>query len=103
MDSHFEVILDRVKSLTTKTQKTVWFETQETTDGSSILILISEDNRIGLVNVTYHDNQPSLYATKLSKNTYEQILQSSVTIDSLKNNNKKQYPPKEVVKWVSGL
>lgn len=102
MDSHFEVILERVKNLTSKSQKTVWFERHTNEDGTAMLVLINEDNRIGIINVTYENETPELFATRVDKITYEKLLQNSVTLDSIKHTTKKKYQPKDIVKWVSG-
>lgn len=103
MDSHFEVILSRVKTLTDESKKTVWFETHRDSNGSMVLILINQDEDIGLINVTYTNKFPELFATRLTKDMYESFLQLELGIDDIKNRIKKIYQPKEVVRWVSGL
>lgn len=101
MDSHFEVILERVKNLTSESKKTVWFEVHTAVDGTPVLVLIGEDNRIGLINVNYTEDIPTLFATKLSKESYELFLQQGHDIDIIKSNRSNNYNPAEVVGWIS--
>ena len=103
MDSHFEVILSRIKTLTDESKKTVWFETHRDSNGTPVLILINQDENIGLINVTYENKLPELFATRITKKMYESFLQQELGIEDIKTRIKKTYQPKEVVRWVSGV
>lgn len=103
MDSHFEVILSRVKTLTDESKKTVWFETHRGDDGTMILILINQDEDIGLINISYENKIPELFATRMTKDEYESFLQQELGLEGIKKQVKKIYQPKEVVRWVAGV
>ena len=62
MDSHFEVILTRVRELTEQSRSVVWFEIPETADGSVVMVLISESNKISMIHVDYSEESAKLNA-----------------------------------------
>jgi len=103
IDTHFEVILERVKELTEKSRKTVWYEIHDTLDTSPTIVLINEKGRIGFVNITYNGKATNIYAGKLTKKAYDGLLQRDM--DLVEYKNAKPAPkdsPGDVVKWVTG-
>ena len=102
MDSHFEVILERVKSLTEKSGMTVWFEIPETLTDQNVLMLINEKNNIGMLIVKYTDKIPSIRGYKLSKAAYDYMTEHGYSTESIEDKAKRETDPKRVVRWIVG-
>lgn len=102
MDSHFEVILERVKQLTEKSGDVVWFEIPDTVRNHLILILINEKSRIGMIKVTNTRNDSELVGYKLKKPQYDDLTDHRFSLDSIEQNELKPFDTAKLVKWVSG-
>lgn len=101
MDSHFEVILERVKTLTEKTGMTVWFEIPTTLTHKNILILINENNKICMIVLEYVNDAPMLKAYKLTKSAYDRMTECNYSSKSITDNTKQPIDTSRVVKWVT--
>ena len=102
MDSHFEVILERIKQLTEKTGTVVWFEIPENATETPVLVLISETDKIGMIKVDYSEKIPVLNCYKLTKPIYDKLLVSGFTYEGLSKFNKKTFDTAMFIKWVVG-
>ena len=101
MDSHFEVILERVKQLTEKSGTTVWFELpEETVKTSQIMVLINEHNKIGVINVKYKNKVSKLTAFKLTKTQYDTLAENRFKLTCLDEYNIKPIDTSKLVKWI---
>lgn len=104
MDTHFEVILERVKQLTEKSQQTVWYEIHSAKEKSPTIILINAAGNIGYINVSYENGNVSMYPGKLTKKRYERLSKSDMDLTEIKKANPSpKETPGDVVKWVSGV
>lgn len=104
MDTHFEVILERVKQLTEKSQQTVWYEIHSAREKSPTIILINAAGNIGYINVSYEGGKVSMYPGKLTKKRYERLSKSDMDLTEIKKANPEpKETPGDVVKWVSGV
>lgn len=99
MDSHFEVILDRIKSLTQKSGRTVWFEIPEVLTSKSVLVIINDKNNIGMVTLEYQD-APILNSYKLTKHTYDKLMDCNYSSQSIADHAGKVTDTGSVIKWV---
>lgn len=101
MDSHFEVILTRVRELTEETGAVVWFEIPETSDKSTVMVLISETNKISMIHVDYSEpDKPALKCYKLTKQVYDLLLEKNFPIDTISNKVDKSIETIDAIKWV---
>lgn len=100
MDNHFEVILDRIKQLTDKTGITVWFEVPESQKNTPIMVLINENNKIGMITVDYNNKIPQLVSYKLTKPIYDQLIETGFELKGLEKFNKKTFDTVKLIKWV---
>lgn len=102
MDSHLEVILERVKTLTEQTGTVVWFELPDSnTRKSSKMVLINQHNRIGIVMVDYIDKTPKLTSYKLTKPVYDELMEHNFSTSIItKSSDKKPIDTAELVKWI---
>lgn len=104
IDAHFEVILERVKELTEKSRKTVWYEIHANVKKSPTIVLINENGNIGFINITYKESSPGIYAGKLTKNKYDKLLQIDMDLTEYKADRPSSTTsPGDVVKWVTGV
>jgi len=102
MDNHFEVILERLKQLTEQTGVVVWFEIPDEVSGDPSMVLISQSNRIGMIQVKYSDllKLPQLVSYKLTKPMYDKLIESEFNIDELEIKTK-PIDTAKLLKWVS--
>ena len=104
IDTHFEVILERVKELTEKSRKTVWYEISNSPGKSPTMVLISETGNIGFVNITYNGKDAEIYAGKLTKKVYDSLMERGMDLEEYKNAKPApKHAPGDVVKWVTGV
>lgn len=101
MDSHFEVILCRLRELTEENNAVVWFEIPDTVDKSTVMVLINETNKIVMIHVDYSDSKkPALKAYKLTKPVYDLLLDKKFPIDTISNKVDKSIEVIDAIKWV---
>ena len=102
MDAHFEVILERIKQLTSKSKETVWYEFHTTTDGRPVLVLANKSNNIGLIGVSYNsDNKPDLVGFKMTRQAYDKITHAGLETTSKPQVGLQKSTPAKVVRWIS--
>lgn len=101
MDSHFEVILTRVRELTEQSRSVVWFEIPETADGSVVMVLISESNKISMIHVDYSEESAKLNAYKLTKQVYDLLLDNDFPITTMSDKTDKSIEVIDAIKWVT--
>lgn len=100
MDSHFEVILERVKQLTEDTGKVVWFEIPDTKNNFPVLVLINDHGKIGMITVMYKSKDVEIISYKLTKEQYDSLTEQRYTLESISQCNIKQVDTVKVIKWV---
>jgi len=101
MDSHFEVILERVKQLSNVTNQVVWFELYNSDSKTPSMILINKSNTIGLINLTYKGKTPILTGYLLGKNVYDDLVDTTIAFDQVRDHTKQTTPvPKLIQKIV---
>lgn len=104
MDSHFEVILTKVRELTDKSKNTIWFEVYDDLhEEYPVLILINECNKIGMIYVSYTNEQvPELFASKITKKRYDSILDKRFDFKRyIKNINRVGLPVHDLIIWLT--
>jgi len=102
MDVHFEIILERIKQLTSKSKETVWYEFHTTTDGRPVLVLVNKSNNIGLIGINYDSNNvPDIVGFKLSRKAYDELTYSGLKTTSKPQSGLKKSTPAKVVRWIS--
>ena len=76
MDVHFEVILERVTTLTNISNTTVWYEIppNRSNKKQQLMVLINDNNDVGAIELSYTDSLPKLKGYILDKPTYENLL-----------------------------
>jgi hypothetical protein len=102
MDNHFEVILERLKQLTEQTGVVVWFEIPDEVSGDPAMVLISQSNKIGMIQVKYSDllKLPQLVSYKLTKPMYDKLIESEFNLDKLEIKTK-PIDTAKLLKWVA--
>lgn len=103
MDSHFEVILERVKQLSETTQQVVWFELYNSDSKCPSMVLINQDNVIGLVTIEYTDNTPDLCGYMLSKDIYDKLVAQTINFSDISVHINKRTPVKRLVKQIANV
>lgn len=100
MDSHFEVILERLRGLTEQTGAVVWFEIPDTVDESVVMTLINENNRIVLLHVDYTEKLPVIKAYKLTKTVYDFLTERNYPMDTIDQKKNKHIQVIDALNWV---
>jgi len=103
MDSHFEVILEKVKTLTDKSGVTVWYEIPDVCEPSKpVMILVNQLNKICMIVVDYTDKTPKLFIHKLTKTAYDTLLEHQFAQNVMESQKNKELDIAKTLRWVTG-
>lgn len=86
MNSHFEVILERVKQLSNISKKTVWFELHDTDSKTPSMVLINANNDIGLISMNFKGKIPTMTGHILTKKVYDDLIEQQIDIQKTLGN-----------------
>tara|TARA_B110000495_G_scaffold64587_1_gene54941 strand:+ start:760 stop:1074 length:315 start_codon:yes stop_codon:yes gene_type:complete len=100
LDSHFEVILERVKELSEISGTVVWFEVYETLTLVPIMILINDKNSIAMT-VLDDNKEQRLYSYKLLKHEYEELVDDNFNLKNFLLTEPDEIDTSIAVKWVT--
>ena len=102
IDTHFEVILERITQLSNLTQTTVWYEIHH--DGDyQVLVLINDSNDIGAIVLSYTDKNPDLRGYMFGKETYDGMVKDGFSEQILITENQAMSgcPPEDIVSTIT--
>ena len=100
LDSHFEVILERVKELSEKSGIVVWFEVYETSKQIPVMILINTRDQIAMT-ILEDTETPRLYSYKLSKYEYEELVDDNFNLENFTQTDPEEIDTSLAVKWIT--
>lgn len=102
IDTHFEVILERITQLSNITNTTVWYEIHTDND-HQVLVLINDSNDIGAIVLSYVDNKPELRGYMFGKEIYDDMVKDGFTQKMLitEDTSMSGCPPGDIVSKIT--
>ena len=103
IDTHFEVILERITQLSNITKTTVWYEIHPDDNGAKVLVLINDSNDIGAIVLMYVDQMPERSGFMFGKDIYDTLVKDGFIPSSMENDKPgmEKMLPEDVVSTIT--